>query len=937
MDELKHIGVARRSGRYPWGSGKDGYQRNTSIRGHVNALKKQGLTESQIAEGLGYGKKGTSKLRADISLEKAAQRQADSALAQRLKDKGYSYTEIGKRMGRNESSVRSLLDPVMQERALITEHTADMLRRQVAEKGYLDVGAGIENQVGVSRTRLNTSIAQLQKDGYKLQYIREEQPGTGKYTTIKVLTKDDVDYKTLYQNKDKIRGITEWSEDGGRSYLGLEPIANISKNRISVKYAEDGGADMDGVIQLRRGVNDISLGDKRYAQVRIGVDGTHYLKGMAIYADDLPDGVDIVFNTNKKKGTPMMGDKKSTVLKNVEDDPDNPFGSTVRQKKYIDSDGKEKLSALNIVYEEGDWHTWEKTLSSQMLSKQTPELAKQQLNLSLKIKQDEFDEYNSLTNPTVKRKLLETFADECDADAVHLKAAALPRQGSYVILPSTKLKPNEVYAPMFNNGEKVVLIRHPHAGTFEIPELIVNNSNPSAKKIFENAIDAVAINPLVAKRLSGADFDGDSVLVIPNPSSKNKIVSRDPIKTLLEFDPRESYPSFDGMKRMTASQKGAEMGKISNLITDMTIKGATRDEIARAVKHSMVVIDAEKHGLNYKQSFIDNGIAELKKTYQGGEMRGASTLISKAGADFWVDRRQDKYAVDPKSGKKIFKYTDEKLHYIKDPNNPSKKLYVNYPKIDTKKVDPITGKKIFKTDYDNPYFVDPKTRTRIPVSPNQVKEINRRTKSTRMYEEDDAYNLSSGTRIESIYANHANALKGLGDKARKTAINTPPLKYSPSAKKAYAPEVASLLADLSIAISNKPSERQAILLANKVIKTKRQANPDLEAPALKKIRGQALAEARHRVGAKKQLINITPKQWEAIQAGAISNNVLREILNNADLDQIKQYSSPRKDNKLSTAKVNRAKLLFDRGYTQAEVASMLGTTPSMLINSIKGG
>lgn len=937
MDELKHIGVARRSGRYPWGSGKDGYQRNTSIRGHVNALKKQGLTESQIAEGLGYGKKGTSKLRADISLEKAAQRQADSAFAQRLKDKGYSYTEIGKRMGKNESSVRSLLDPVMQERALITEHTADMLRRQVAEKGYLDVGAGIENQVGVSRTRLNTSIAQLQKDGYKLQYIREEQPGTGKYTTIKVLTKDDVDYKTLYQNKDKIRGITEWSEDGGRSYLGLEPIANISKNRISVKYAEDGGADMDGVIQLRRGVNDISLGDKRYAQVRIGVEGTHYLKGMAIYADDLPDGVDIVFNTNKKKGTPMMGDKKSTVLKNVEDSQNNPFGSTVRQKKYIDSDGKEKLSALNIVYEEGDWNTWEKTLSSQMLSKQTPELAKQQLNLALKIKQDEFDEYNSLTNPTVKRKLLETFADECDADAVHLKAAALPRQGSYVILPSTKLKPNEIYAPNYKNGEKVVLIRYPHAGTFEIPELIVNNSNSSAKKIFENAIDAVAINPLVAKRLSGADFDGDSVLVIPNPPSKNKIVSRDPIKTLLEFDPRESYPSFDGMKRMTASQKGAEMGKISNLITDMTIKGATRDEIARAVKHSMVVIDAEKHGLNYKQSFIDNGIAELKKTYQGGEMRGASTLISKAGADFWVDRRQDKYAVDPKSGKKIFKYTDEKLHYIKDPNNPSKKLYVNYPKIDTKKVDPITGKKIFKTDYDNPYFVDPKTKARIPVSPNQVKEINRRTKSTRMYEEDDAYNLSSGTRIESIYANHANALKGLGDKARKTAINTPPLKYSPSAKKAYAPEVASLLADLSIAISNKPAERQAILLANKVIKTERQANPQLEPPTLKKIRGQALAEARHRVGAKKQSINITPKQWEAIQAGAISNNVLKEILNNAKLEQIKQYSSPRKDNKLSTAKVNRAKLLFDRGYTQAEVASMLGTTPSILIDSIKGG
>lgn len=882
MSELKHIGVARRSGRYPWGSGGHSEQRNTSIRGRVRELKKQGLTESEIAVGLGYGPKGTSKLRADISLEKAAERKALSTLAQRLKDKGYSDTEIGRRIGKNESSVRSLLDPVMQERAMITERTADMLRAQVEKHGYLDVGAGVENQLGVSKTRVNVSIAELQKDGYKIHYVRTPQLGTkDKLTSVKVLTKGDVDYQTVYKNKDKIRTITEWSEDGGRSFLGLEPINNISKNRIAINYAEDGGAAMDGVIQLRRGVPDISLGEARYAQVRIGVDGTHYIKGMAIYSDDLPKGVDILFNTNKTKDVPVMGDKKNTVLKNVEDDLDNPFGSTVRQKHYIDNDGKDKLSALNIISEEGTWETWSNTLSSQMLSKQSPALAKQQLDLSLKIKQDEFDEYNALTNPTVKRKLLSTFADECDADAVHLKAAAMPRQGNYVILPSTKLKPTEIYAPNYKNGETVVLIRHPHGGIFEIPQVKVNNNNPEAKSLFENIRDAVVIHPEVAKKLSGADFDGDTVLVIPNNfrNEKGQIKVAPSLKGLKDFDTNIYYnPNLKPMKNQT---KQNEMGKVSNLITDMTVKGATHDEIARAVRHSMVVIDAQKHSLDYKQSARDNGIAQLKEIYQGGSNRGASTLISKSNAEIRIDRRKDKYKVDPATGKKIF--------------TPDPESYIN----------------------------------------KKGKIVEKKTVSKQMYEVDDAYELSSGTRIESIYADYANSMKALGDRARKTAINTPPLKYSPSAKKTYSKEVESLNANLSIAISNKPMERQAQLFADKVVTAKRQANPGLQPSDMKKIKGQALAEARFRVGAKKQSIPITPKEWEAIQAGAISDSKLSAILNNADLKVVKQYATPYQATKLSPSKSTRARGLMDRGYTAAEVADMLSISTKVLLDSLK--
>src|SRR5690606_21658099 len=105
-------------------------------------------------------------------------------------------------------------------------------------------------------------------------------------------------------------------------------------------------------------------------------------------------------------------------------------------------------------------------------------------------------------------------------------------------------------------------------------------------------------------------------------------------------DSKREYPAYEGMPKMTAKQKQSEMGKVSNLITDMTIKGANTNEIARAVRHSMVVIDAEKHNLNYKQSAIDNGISQLKQKYQGGADKGASTLISRTTSEQRVPTRK---------------------------------------------------------------------------------------------------------------------------------------------------------------------------------------------------------------------------------------------------------------------------------------------------------
>lgn len=892
---IKHYGTPRHSGRYPWGSGENP-QRNRDFLQRVKELEDQGLRGKALADGLGMN---TSQLRARKSIAKAEKRREDVAEAIKLRDKGVSVSEIGRRMGRNESSIRSLLDETLQERSEITNVTANMLKDAVAQRKFIDVGVGVEQHLGISRTKLKTALALLEEDGYKVHKFDIEQVGTGKKTNMMVLTTDDVTYPEMLKNKDQVKLVQAYTENGGRSYLGLEPPKSIDSKRIQIRYAEDGGKDKDGVIELRRGVDDISLGNAKYAQVRIAVDDTHYLKGMAMYSDDLPKGVDIMFNTNKnREEAPTKQDVLKSMKKNQagEIDLDNPFGATVRQRHYLDSKGEKQLSALNIVNEEGEWHDkWSRSLSSQMLSKQAPSLAKKQLGLAYDTKKEEFNEIMSLTNPTVRKKLLDSFADDCDSSAVHLKAAAMPRSSWHVILPITTMKETEIYAPNYRDGETVVLIRYPHGGTFEIPELRVNNKNKNAKQTLHQAKDAVGIHPKVAERLSGADFDGDTVLVIPNNNRAIKSSSR--LKDLVDFDPKISYAPYDGMvtidggvynaktrkvdyggnKPRTAT-KQLKMGDVSNLITDMTIRGANTDEITRAVKHSMVVIDSEKHALDYKRSYTENGIASLKQKYQGGPTSGASTLISRAKSEKRVDYRKER--IDPITGKKYYEYTGE--------------TYTTRG-----------GKVVKKT---------------LP--------------STKMAETDDAFTLSSGTPMETVYAAHANKLKSLANEARKTSIATPPIRYSPTAKKAYATEVASLTAQLNLALKNKPLERQAQLLANSVVSAKRQANPDLTAADIKKIKGQALMEARTRVGAKKEQIKISNREWEAIQSGAITNNVLTQILNNTDLDRVKQLATPRTSIKMTSSKISRAKAMLAAGRTQAEIADALGVSVSTLHNAI---
>jgi hypothetical protein len=895
-EDLKHYGTPRHSGRYPWGSGEEPEQRHKSFLGRVDELKKKGLSEKEIADGMGIT---TSQLRAKKAIATAEQRKDDYIQAVKLKEKGMSNVAIGERMGKNESSIRALLNQEIQARSEMANATANMLKDTVAKKDFVDVGIGVERFLGVSRTKLKTSIEMLKEEGYGIHYVPVEQLGTGKKTSIMVLAKPGVDYKEVYGNKDKIKSITDYSEDGGRSYLGLEPIRSVNSKRVLIRYGDQGGSDKDGLVELRKGVEDISLGKANYAQVRIGVDGTHYMKGMAVYSDSIPKGYDMVYNTNKKTGT-----SPDLVFKEMKDDPDNPFGATVKQRHYTDSKGKEQLSSINIVNEEGEWRDkWSKSLSSQMLSKQTPSLAKQQLDIAYNVKKEEFDVISSLTNPAVKKRLLDSFADDCDSAAVHLKAAALPRAGWHALIPFPTMKETEVYAPNFRDGEKIVLIRYPHGGIFEIPELTVNNKHAEAKKVLGQAKDAIGIHPKVAEQLSGADFDGDAVLAIPNPKSVNVKTSA-PLKGLLNFDPKTQYAPYDGMitidggvynastkkvdfsgRKPQPRTKQMKMGDISNLITDMTIRGANTDEIAAAVRHSMVVIDSEKHKLDYKKSYIDNGIAGLKKKYQGSERSGASTLISRASSDKRVDDRKE----------------------ITNMKNMTPAEVKDY----------LAGKKIYR--YTGESYTNAKG-----------KEIKRTISSTKMAEVDDAFKLSSGTPIESIYATHANALKSLANNVRKESLRTKPISYSPEAKIKYDAEVKSLNAKLNIALKNAPLERQAQILANSVVAAKKADKPDMEASEIKKIKGQAMDEARLRVGAKKQRVDITDNEWEAIQAGAISTNKLTQILNNTDLDRIKSLATPRSEVTIAPAKKAKAERLLAAGYTQSEVADQLGISTSTL-------
>ena len=936
---LEHYGIKRRSGRYPYGSGEDPYQHGRDFLGRVDELRKQGFTytdengktwagDTAIAKSLGLS---TTQFRTEIGIARDERRILQLARIKSLKEDGLGATEIGRQMNLPESTVRSLLNEKSESKMKEAKNTADFIKKQIDERGMIDVGAGTEIELNISKERLNQALYLLEREGYPVYSGGIPQPtNPGQQTTQKVICPPGTPHKDIY-NYDQVHSLKEYiSRDGGDTYeKKFTYPSSMDSKRLQIRYAEDGGIDKDGIVELRRGVDDLSLGNSRYAQVRILVDGTHYIKGMAVYSDNMPDGVDVIFNTNKTKDKSKM-----EVLKEIKKDPDNPFGSTIKdadqggQYWYTDKKtGEKKLGLINKRSDEGDWNDWKDALPSQFLAKQSLQMAKKQLDLAKVNKLAEYDEICNLTNPTIKKHLLQKFADECDSAAVHLQAAALPGQKHHVIIPINTLKDNEVYAPNYENGTKLALIRYPHGGTFEIPILTVNNKNKLGRDIIGNtSSDAVGITKNVADRLSGADFDGDTVMCIPthDSSGKVKIKSTPPLKGLEGFDPKLEYPERPGMKYMKDPVTGKDstqmqMGVISNLITDMTLGGASQDELARAVRHSMVVIDAGKHKLDYKQSEIDNDISSLKDKYQitvnpDGTIKtgGASTIISRSKGEATVLKRQGTPKINIK-GEDWY-----------DPSKPE-------------------GSLIYKTADDVSYTVK-KTNKRTGETTEVTKY--KHQKSTRMAETDDAYTLVSDKKhpMELVYADYANSMKALANRARLEMISTGKIEYDKNAKATYKNEVKSLEDKLDNALLNKPKEREAIRLTNaevnKKIKEAEDAGEKIPKKDIKKLNQQALTKYRQEVGGvsrRERNIDITDKEWEAIQAGAISENKLKKILDNTDIDKLRERATPKTTVNLSTAKINQIKFMANSNYTTEQIAKKLGVSPSTVTKYLKGG
>lgn len=971
-DELMHYGMPRRSGRYPWGSGEDPYQHNQDFLSRVAELKRQGWTETAENIKKVFGENVTLE---DYRNEKSWCNYERRLLlvnrAKSLQADGKGATEIGKEMGLSESTVRSLLNPKSEERMKAAAETADFLKKQCDEKGMIDVGAGVELELGVTRTRLDQALYKLKGDGYEVYGGRFAQvTNPGQQTTQTVLCPPGTQHKDIY-NLDQIHTIKDYvSKDGGDTYQKKFTYpTSLDSNRLMIRYKEDGGIDKDGLVELRRGVDDLSLGESRYSQVRIMVDGKKYIKGMAVYSDNLPPGVDVVFNTNKSKSVSKMD-----VLKDIKNDPENPFGSLIKdadqggQYWYTDKKtGEKKLGLINKRADEGDWDEWSNGLPSQFLAKQSKAMAKKQLDLAKADKQAEFQEIMSLNNPTVKKYWLNKFADECDSSAVHLKAAALPGQKYHAIIPVNTLKDNEVYAPNYKDGTKLALIRYPHGGTFEIPILTVNNKNPLAKKMLgTEAVDAVGINKKNADRLSGADFDGDTVMCIPthDKAGKVKITSTKELEGLKDFDAKVEYPEVPGMKYMKdpVSKKDntqKEMGVISNLITDMTLAGAGPDELAAAVRHSMVVIDAGKHKLNYKQSEIDNNIAALKKTYQkkvDGDGNiigygGASTLLSRSKGEATVDKRQGTPKINIKGSKDydptkpegslIYKTADDLYYPVKKYDKTNKTMELRT--VDGKKITYSMDNKDEVDRYTPVKRVDPKTGdvSYTNQSGDIVYKLNKRTqKSTRMAETDDANTLVSAYKhpMELLYADYANSMKSLANQARVEMVNTGKIEYSRTAKATYQKEVDSLMSKLNTAELNRVRERTAQRKANVAVQNKKLSNPEMSKADLKKEGQKSLSKYREEVGSvsrRDRSIKLSDKEWEAIQAGAVSENTLKRILNNADADDLRQRSMPKSTSNVSPAQVTRIKAMSST-YTIGQIADKLGLSTSTVSKYLKG-
>ena len=466
--------------------------------------------------------------------------------------------------------------------------------------------------------------------------------------------------------------------------------------------------------------------------------------------------------------------------------------------------------------------------------------------------------------------------------------------------------------------------------------------------------------------MSGADFDGDTVMCIPTHDRQGrvKITSTKELDGLKGFDPQLEYPKRPGMKFMKDPITGkdatqTEMGKISNLIADMTLIGAPEDDMARAVRHSMVVIDAAKHELDYKRSYVENDIARLKREYQrhvdadGNLIKtgGAATIISKASGETDVKKRQGSPKVnmpgkewyDPSrpEGALIYKDSDDLYYPVRSYNKETGLTTLRT--VDGKKITYDRKDPVAREMYDP---VDSKEAKagKVPFTNKdgtiEYRREHRKEKSTRMAETDDAMSLVSPIKhpMELAYADYANSMKTLANQARKEMMTTKEVTYDANAKRIYQSEVDSLNAKLNTALLNSPRERAAQRKANVEKAAAKAANPNAKSGDLKKVGQRALSSAREEYNAvarRDRAIEITDREWEAIQAGAITKTQLKKILNNTDIEVVREKATPKTTKTISEAKANRIKAM-GATYTITEIAEKFNISPSTVSSILKG-
>lgn len=844
-DSLIHYGIKRRSGRYPWGSGKDPHSRSKDIIGMNDDLKSKGYSESDIAKQLGLTQR---ELRSRLSIANDDRKQQILDSVKSKKARGMTDLDISKELGISESSVRNYKKQIEENKVNKynqRDNISEALRQRVDTDKYIDIGKGVNEQMGVSKYKMDAVISQLKQEGYYVHNIDVKQLTGEGWTTMKILSKEP-DEKIIVKNRFDIKPAQVWTEDGGITMQGLKSIIPVSADKVKIRYDEQGGSDKDGLIEIRRGAKDLDLGESTYAQVRIQIGKGHYLKGMAVYSDDIPKGYDIIFNTNKSEKTPKL-----EVMKKLEDNPDNPFGAYISRQK----------GALNILSQEGDWDGWANKFSSQFLSKQPLALVNDRIMGTQKRVNAEIEDILNVKNPTARRLLLEQYSDTLVKQQTKLQLDTADKYKAHVIIPMN-LKSNEIYAPNYKNGDVVVLVRYPHGGTFEIPQLIVNNRG---KNQIQNAVDAVGINSKVAAKLSGADFDGDTVYIINNNSKKIK--SSPSLKTLENFDPKEYKVDH---VTISPRHKQKQMGIVSNLITDMTIKGATTEEIGRAVRHSMVVIDSEKHKLDWKNSARYHGIAALSAKYQrsidpitGKPKGGASTLISRSGSEIRV--------LNEKTGRLERKPLISQVEDARklSSGTPVENLYAGYANYLKNKS--ASTKTISETIKD------------IPQDKNKSKEYLPEIQSLRK-------------KIADAVSKHPNerAAQLMANKEYQSKIKQYPDKYDNREAK------------------NKLKDQ---VLASARVKTGRTTTDEYGNKRL-------------------SYFKLTDKEWEAINSNAVSPSLVKQVFKHVDSQSLKEKAMPRAAKNLAPSTKARLKAMMSKGYTRSEISEALGLSIKTINDNI---